>query len=98
MQLLKGLWSAKFDVDKSIDYLLDAAVDFEHVTESEVNYFSINCYLEIGNNYLKKDNKELCLGFLAQAKDGLIELFGEDHALIQKYYSYASEYASHVDD
>ena len=57
LHLLKGLWSAKFNVDDSIKYLFEAADDFCQVTECEVNYFSINCYLEIGNNYLKKDNR-----------------------------------------
>lgn len=43
-------------------------------------------------------NPELCTAFLFKAHNDLIKLFGSQHALIQKYYSYISEVYSHIDD
>jgi hypothetical protein len=96
--LLQGLWKSKFDLKKSNDILLESAFEFEQIFEDEVNYFSVNCFLEIGNNFLKLDKKDFALGFLEKAKDYFIKLFGEDHSMMQKYYSYATEYASYIED
>jgi hypothetical protein len=48
LQLLKGLWCAKFSFDKSIEEMVEAYHLFIEAIGDENNYYSANCQLEIG--------------------------------------------------
>jgi hypothetical protein len=67
LQLLKGLWTGKFDYTKSSDELVEAYHQFSEVIGNEDNYFGANCQLEIGNNYLRLKEPSTCIGFLYKA-------------------------------
>jgi hypothetical protein len=98
LQMLKGLWSAKFDFSKATDELLEAYHMFEEVQGDDKTYYGANCQLEIGSNYLRLNEPQTATAFLYKANEILENLFGDSHPIIQKYYSYSSEVASHVDD
>lgn len=53
LQLIKGLWMTKFDINKSSDELLEAFHQFDEAYDDDRNYFAANCQLELGSNYLR---------------------------------------------
>ena len=53
LTLLKGCWLGKLDVEKANDELTVAYNMFDELFEEEQNYYCANCYIELGNNYLK---------------------------------------------
>ena len=61
------------------------------------NYFGANCLLEVGSNYLRDNQAEVANGFIYKAYQSFLEVFGPQHSLLQKYYSYSSEVASMLD-
>ena len=98
LQLIKGLWMAKFSYENSNDTLLDANHSFEESYGTMDNYFSSNCQLEIGSNYLRENDSQTANAFIFRSFEILTKIFTPDHPLMQKYYSYAAEVASHVED
>ena len=96
--ILKGLWMSKFDVEKSTEILMDAHSLFDELDGDHPSYFATTCELEIGSNYLRKQNTQTANSFIFKAFNTLKKCFGDDHPILQKYYSYASEIASATDD
>ena len=89
---------SKFNFDKSSEELLEAYHMFDEGCGTDLNYFGANCQLEIGSNYLRQNDAQTSNAFIFKAYEVLKQIFSDDHPLIQKYYSYASEVASHVDN
>jgi hypothetical protein len=71
---------------------------FEEITGEPVNYFGTNCMLEVGSNFLRLKDSQTSTAFLFNSLENLEKLFGDQHPLIQKYYSYSSEVASQADE
>lgn len=88
----------KFDLDKSIDELLDSFHQFDEVFGDVDNYFGANCQLEIGSNYLRKNDAATATAFSYKANEIYEKLYGDDHPIIQKYYAYACEVASSAEN
>jgi len=97
-QLIRGLWMCKFDVDKAIDAFLYAVHAFDQVFEDDMNYFGANCYLEIGSQYLKKNDAPMATAFVFKSHEIFLKRFGDEHPVMQKYYSYSGEIAAASDD
>lgn len=53
LQILKGLWMAKFSVEMSTEIFMDAHSLFGTLDDDYPSYFSCTCELEIGSNYLR---------------------------------------------
>lgn len=96
--ILKGLWMSKFDIDKSTEIFMDAHNLFEELDEDYPSFFATTCELEIGSNFLRKSNSQTANSFIFKAFNVLKKAFGDDHPILQKYYSYASEIASFTED
>lgn len=77
---------------------MDAFILFDELSGDTPCYFSANCKLEIGSNFLRQNDAQTANAFIYQAFEILKQCFTESHPLLQKYYSYACEVASHVDN
>jgi hypothetical protein len=53
LQLLKGLWIAKFDQEKSMNELMEAYFMFSETVGDEKNYFGANCMLEVASYHMR---------------------------------------------
>jgi hypothetical protein len=98
LQLLKGMWIAKFGFEKSIQELMEAYFRFSDAVGDEKNYFGANSFLEIGSNNMRLKNQADAASYLSQAVQIFEHLFGEDHPLIQKYYNYSADVFSYSED
>ena len=72
----------KFDIDKSIDELLEAVHLFDQVFNDDQNYFGANCYLELGSQYLKKNDAMMATAFSYKAHEIFLKLFGDEHPIM----------------
>ena len=98
LQLLKGLWTAKFSFDKSIEEMVEAYHLFIEAIGDENNFYSANCQIEIGQNYLRKRDITNATEFFNGAVKIYETLFGDAHPVMQKYYNYSSEIYSTTND
>jgi hypothetical protein len=46
---------------------------------------------------LKESHTDIANGFIYKAYQTFCDVFGKTHPLLQKYYSYSSEVAAHID-
>jgi len=98
LQLLKGIWTSKFDYTRSSEEYIEAFHMLNDILGTEDNYFSANCQLEIGSNHLRQKEASTATAFFYKGQQVLEKKFGPDHSLMQKYYGFCSEVASQVDD
>jgi len=66
----------------STENLLEAVYLFNEVTDNINNYFSANCFLEMGTNHLRLKDPPTATAFLYKAHESLEKCFGDDHPTI----------------
>jgi hypothetical protein len=93
-QLLKGIWTSKFDFKESTEEYLHAYELFKELSGSDDNYFGASCLIEIGNNAMRTKDVANATAWLFKAHEALDSKFGVNHPLQQKYYSVAAEIGS----
>jgi len=98
LQLLKGLWIAKFDQEKSINELMEAYFMFSEAVGDEQNYFGANCMLEIASTQMRQRDFPSASSSLNHAVETFEHLFGDEHPLMQKYYTSSADLFLYQED
>ena len=82
LQILKGLWTSKFNWDKSIEEMMEAYHLFGDAVGDESNYYGANCLMEIGQNYLRKKDIPSATQYLNSGVEIYEKLFGDAHPIL----------------